>query len=167
MHHEALAWVRAQVEKANLAPNSLIIEIGSRQVCGTIRDCFPADCRYVGVDIYRGPLVDVQADGLAPPFANGIADVVACCEVLEHVRDKEMLAFYSRFLVKPGGLLLITAATYMRKPHSALTSAPVPEPGEFYENVRPEKLLCTVLPVTNCGVEVHLYRGDVYLWARV
>ena len=68
---------------------------------------------WIGVDLpltYSGPAAaDVYGDGHWLPFKDGAFDVILSTDVLEHVREpKQVFAEASRVL-RPGGLLIMTA----------------------------------------------------------
>lgn len=52
------------------------------------------------------PIRYERATGEALPFADGIFDVVYCCDVLEHVEDLSAVVTESARVLKPGGLYL-------------------------------------------------------------
>lgn len=151
-------------------PPATVIEIGSRDVNGSIRPLFPT-ARYVGVDVMTGPKVDVVADGaLVSLEVCGLAepvDVAVCCEVLEHAENWRAIVANMARLVRPGGAVVITAAGPTRAPHSAFDGGAV-RPGEYYGGVPLSELLevCTA-----AGLEVRqgadrADRGDVYVYAE-
>lgn len=67
-----------------------LLDIGSRDVNGTIRPLLPPVTRlppiwhYVGVDWDTGPNVDVRASGHDLPFADATFSTVVCNSTLEH-----------------------------------------------------------------------------------
>lgn len=136
MHPEAFEFTRRWA--ATVKPSSAVIEIGSRDVNGTIRGLFPDSRSYVGLDIADGPLVDWIGDA-ADYQAPELVDAVVTCEVLEHAPDWRGLLQAAASWLKPGGLLIVTAAGPGRKPHGADGSRR-PKPDEHYENVTPEDL---------------------------
>ena len=87
---------------------SLVVELGSMNVNGTLRDTCPETATYVGLDFQAGPGVDIVVKPNAPlPLASGTADIVIASSVFEHD-----LYFWETFLelvriVKPKGTLYI------------------------------------------------------------
>ena len=111
-----------------------VLEFGSRNVNGTLRDVVAAS-HYVGVDISDGPGVDIVADA-ATVLVPGSFDLVLCAEVFEHATDEQcagMCANAFRHLAE-GGMFLATMAGERRAPHSAVDGGPLRH-GEFYRNV--------------------------------
>ena len=87
-----------------------IVEIGSWNINGTLRDFCPPGATYIGLDQAVGPDVDVViSSDTALPLASEVADVVMSSSSLEH--DK---CFWETFLeivrvTKPGGLIYLSA----------------------------------------------------------
>lgn len=85
-----------------------VVELGSLNINGSLRDHAPPGARYIGLDWAEGPGVDrVVAAGSALPLEDGCADVVLSSSALEH--DP---CFWETFvelarLLKPGGVLYL------------------------------------------------------------
>jgi hypothetical protein len=81
MHDSVRAWVASVVQEYDLA-NESVIDIGSLDVNGTVRDLFTG--AYVGIDRISGPNVDIvmTAHELTKYFIPH--DVVLCLEMIEH-----------------------------------------------------------------------------------
>lgn len=162
MHAEARGFVERVV--AIEGPFERVLEFGSRDINGSVRELFGEAAEYIGVDISPGPGVDLVCD--AAEWTETGFDAVVCCEVLEHTpRGAEIIAAAGRAL-KPGGLLILTCATDPRAPHSATDGGPLTE-GEHYANVDEKTLARWVLAAGAGAVEtaVESVRGD--LWCRV
>jgi SAM-dependent methyltransferase len=65
--------------------------------------------RYVAVDLRRSPMVNLVADGAQIPFATAAFDLVFCTQVLEYVQDPSVVMAEIRRVLKPGGLLMMSA----------------------------------------------------------
>jgi len=116
---------------AALPPRRRIVEFGSLDVNGTVRDLFP-EAQYVGVDLLEGPGVDVVADA-ATFVPDEPPDTVLCLNMLEHASQQaEVLANALRIL-EPGGWLIFSAAAADWPEHGA-DGGPLRE-GEFYRAV--------------------------------
>jgi hypothetical protein len=135
VHTAAFLYVDEQA--ADVAPDSVIVECGSRDVNGSVRGLFPL-ASYVGVDIEPGPGVDVVVDFRRLNVLHP-ADVVVCCEVLEHDRDPKSLLAKAFQLLRPGGTLIMTCAGTGRAEHSAFDGGPLRD-GEHYANVGADEL---------------------------
>lgn len=132
MHAAALEWVR---EHAPAWPVT-VIDIGGRDVNGTVRHLFNAT-EYTSVDLFPGPAVDIVADFCDVTLEP--VDVIVCCEVAEHTWSWPQIVTHASATLRPGGVLLFTAAGPTRTPHSALDGGPVRD-GEWYGNVDPVDL---------------------------
>lgn len=112
-----------------------VLELGSRNINGSVRSLFVDAVDYVGVDPVPGRDVDIVGDG-ATVFVPRSFDMAVCTEVLEHVDDiiaAGIIANAFRHLV-PGGRFVMTCAGPGRAPHSAIDELPI-RPWEFYRNV--------------------------------
>ena len=82
----------------------------------------PLGYRHVGIDIGLPGLALAREHGLLPvggsalavPLADGCADVVLACEILEHVEDDVAVLTECARLLRPGGLLLLDALAATR-----------------------------------------------------
>jgi len=113
-----------------------VLELGSRNINGSVRHLFADAATYVGVDPVDGPDVDIVGDGSTIEVLFDSFDVVVCTEVLEHVDDTiaaGIIANAHRHLV-PGGRFVMTCAGPGRGAHSAIDERPI-RPWEFYRNV--------------------------------
>lgn len=87
-----------------------VIELGSQNVNGTLRDHCPPDAHYVGIDLEPGNGVDlVVAPGQPLPLADASVDVAVTSSAFEH--DP---CFWQTFLelvrvLRPGGLVYVNA----------------------------------------------------------
>ncbi len=62
-----------------------ILDIGSYDVNGTLRDFKPASAEYLGIDLAKGPGVDlVLDDPYSYPFPDGYFDVILSTSCFEH-----------------------------------------------------------------------------------
>lgn len=121
-----------------------VLEIGSLNINGSVRQFFQ-DCDYTGIDVARGPGVDVVCGGHvfeAPPF-----DVVISCEAMEHNPHWEDTMRNMVRLCRPDGLVLMTCATTGRPEHGTSISQPGDSPltlsigWDYYRNLTASDLL--------------------------
>lgn len=89
---------------------ALILDIGSQDINGSLRQAAPAGARYVGLDFAAGRGVDrVLDDPYRLPFDDGVADAVVSSSCFEHV-DMFWLTFNEILRVlRPGGLFYLNA----------------------------------------------------------
>lgn len=159
MHREAKEYV------ARFATDDEIVvyELGSLNINGTVRDLFP-NAAYTGVDIREGKDVDVVEDGKYwQPRKK--ADLVVCCEVLEHCDGWPELIVNAYRMLKKNGKLIVTAAGPTRTPHSGFDGGPLHD-GEFYANIRSADLV-NVLQFAQFGnIQVDVLGDDVRVEAE-
>lgn len=144
MHAQAYEFVKGvlRAELAVLANAERldrygVLEMGSRDVNGSVRDLFPRGVAYVGVDREPGPGVDLVMDAAA--VVGMTPAIVVCCETLEHEETPERLIRHAARILVPGGLLIVTCAGPGRKPHSGIDGGRL-RAGEHYRNIPPAEL---------------------------
>jgi predicted SAM-dependent methyltransferase len=115
-----------------------VVEFGSRDINGNIRDLLPKDAQYIGVDNVEGPNVDVvwDAAGYDPPWH---PDLVLCLNTLEHTPLAPILIGNAWRILSAGGALILSWPDETWPPHSALDGGPLRE-GEYYHNITPQEL---------------------------
>ncbi len=87
-----------------------IVEIGSLDINGSLRQFSPVNAIYVGVDFVSGPGVDILiADSYQLPFESDSVDSVICSSVFEHSEFFWMLFLECLRILKPDGLLYVNA----------------------------------------------------------
>ncbi len=85
-----------------------LVEVGSQDVNGSLRELCPADMEYVGVDFAAGKGVDlVLSDPYKLPFENETVDAVLCSSVLEHSQMFWVTFLEMLRILKPSGLIYI------------------------------------------------------------
>jgi hypothetical protein len=133
MHDGAFEFVRRFSTDESLT----VIEIGSMDINGSVRPCFP-NASWIGIDVAAGPGVDIVIDAIdySPECQ---ADLVICTEVLEHTDMWCQIISRAETWIKPGGRIIITCAGTGRLPHSAVDGGPV-QAGEHYANITHEQL---------------------------
>ena len=135
MHNAAWAFVAGAVSPENVTGD--VLEVGSRDVNGTVRGLFKNASSYLGIDLFPGGGVDQVADGADCDLGRKF-DVVVCCEVLEHARRPGAVVANSLRHLRKGGKLVITCAGPTRVPHS--NDGGALRDGEHYRNVYAEDL---------------------------
>lgn len=148
--------------------NAYVLDVGGLDINGTNLYLFHANCSYVGIDIIKGKNVDI--DCLIHKYSSIIKyDTIICTEMLEH--DKYIYLSVRKMisLLKPGGLLLITAAHLGRKEHGTTRNHPTESPGtnDYYRNVDVFDFLDNVYDryeFTEFGIEINETSKDIYFY---
>lgn len=141
-HREASDFVRLVLTGLSNSNNRLnVIEIGSHDVNGTVRNLFPSTATYLGVDLAAGPGVDRIGYGHLVDDPDGSYDIAVSVECFEHDPHWPLTLQNMVRLVRPGGLLIVTCASAGRPEHGTFRSDPSLSPGtqqvglDHYENV--------------------------------
>jgi len=146
---------------ADKAP-TYVVEFGSRNVNGSVRELVAATASYHGIDRVPGDGVDEVADAATWDSKPGWPiDLILCVETLEHAENAAMIVQNAYRRLKPRGLLLVTAASDPRAPHSSHDGGPL-RAGEYYRNVDPDELGRWLAVFFDYQIEVDPVHGDVY-----
>lgn len=157
MHPEAYEFVRHTL--ATLPRRKSVIEIGSRDINGTVRDLL-GRAEYVGIDLHEGPNVDVVADAVGFEPEEPV-DTVLCLEVLEHAHEPAKLCKAAHGWLKDKGYFLITAATEGRPPHSGIDGGALRE-NEPYRPIAERDLRSWLRGFKEVRIEVNAAARDIY-----
>lgn len=160
MHNEAYRYVSQTLK--NFTTRKRIVDLGGRNVNGSVHKLFPYAEKYVAVDIRDGLGVDVICDAAeyVPDFT---PDAVVCCEVLEHTPPSNGMAIIDNAyrMLSRYGVLIVTAACEPRKPHSAVDGEEL-QPNEYYGNVNPNDLDVWMQQFPVRFIKTDTIHGDVY-----
>ncbi len=141
MHAAAKTYVRGVVNSLTI-PSGAVLEIGGRNINGSVKSLLEHIGPYASIDLYDGPGVDLVGDvcELDPAktakklFGKVAVSCVICCEVLEHAVKPLTLCRWAHRILKPGGVLILTAANPLRFTHSGIDGGPL-QAGEHYQGV--------------------------------
>ena len=93
-----------------------VLEVGALNVNGTVRPGIetlrPAE--YIGIDLRPGPGVDLVCDAaeIDRRFGPDAFDVVISTELLEHAREWKKIVHNFKYVLRTGGLLIVTTRSY-------------------------------------------------------
>ena len=114
-----------------------VLEVGSLNINGSVRDFFVNSEEYVGCDLGEGRGVDIVCAGHELPYVDGYFDIAISCECFEH--DKNWRKTFSKMvdLVKVGGLVIFSCATTGRQEHGTTRTSPADAPftNDYYMNL--------------------------------
>jgi SAM-dependent methyltransferase len=89
---------------------SRVLDVGARDVNGSVRDFCPPNADYIGVDLDAGPGVDhVLDDPTKLPFDDDTFDVVMSTSCFEHDQMFWLTFAEMRRVLKPSGYIYINA----------------------------------------------------------
>lgn len=143
MHAEAFAWVERHATKQPVT----VLDIGGRDINGSVRSLFPNATVYRVLDIADGPNVDIVADA-ATWVPDMEYDMVVSCETFEHTAVWPPICAVAFKACAAGGIFIATMAGPGRPAHSAVDGGWSLHPGEHYANVNPHELHAVLV---ECG----------------
>lgn len=145
MSHQAqqdfIASVREKLPEYFI--NSRVLEVGSLNINGTVRQFFEKPLEYIGVDLGPGPGVDMVCSGHELPFQNNLFDISISCECFEH--NKYWVETFKRMhdCTKHEGLIVMSCATEGRPEHGTSRVNPndAPFTNDYYKNLTEKDFL--------------------------
>jgi len=112
MHYTAIEYGRAFFKNYAAAEKQdrIIVEIGSQDVNGSLRQIAPLESKYIGLDFEKGKGVDiVLTDAYKFPLPDNYADVVVTSSCFEHSQFFWLTFTEALRILKPDGVLYINA----------------------------------------------------------
>jgi hypothetical protein len=116
--------------------NVTVLEVGSLDINGTIRDLFNSP-KYVGVDVAPGRGVDVVCNGEDLDYPDNSFDVAVSAECFEH--NPEWVATFQNMWRMSNTYVMMTCASEGRAEHGTRNSSPGSSPltldWDYYRNL--------------------------------
>lgn len=112
MHQSALMYGKRFFDTycSSADEHRVVLDIGSQDVNGSLRDVCPVKMKYIGVDFAEGKGVDViLKDPYKLPFDDETADVVVCSSCFEHSEFFWLVLLEIMRVLKPDGLFYLNA----------------------------------------------------------
>lgn len=169
-HPEQVAFIQRVKNRFPKAfDGASVLEVGSYNVNGTVRDFFPNTKRYIGLDLAEGKDVDVVCAG-KDYSSNELFDVVISTECFEHDPDWYYTFINMKDLCKVGGMVIFTCASYNRQEHGTLRTSPQDSlvASNYYKNLMMDDF------IDRCGADEikkefnqHAFEteaNDLYFW---
>ena len=100
---------------ARLQPSGSMLEVGSRNINGTLRDVLPIT---LGIDMVEGKDVDEVLKAEDLPSLNMTFDHVVSADMLEHAEDWKGALTGMWSVLKPGGYFMLTACNRHKGRHA-------------------------------------------------
>lgn len=122
--------------------NLQVLEIGSLNINGTVRDFFAAQL-YRGLDLIEGKDVDIVCPGNEYDAADEYFDTTISTECFEH--DKHWKDTFKNMyrMTKKGGMVIFTCASDGRHEHGTTRTSPADSPAtnDYYMNLNAQHFL--------------------------
>jgi SAM-dependent methyltransferase len=131
VHDEAYQWVAKHARGGPVT----VLDLGGRDVNGSVRDLFPNALMYTVLDAIPGDDVEIVADAATWDPRERRWDVIVAAEVFEHTAHWPAICRTAFKACRPGGTFIVTCAGPGRPPHSAIDGLLRLHPGEHYANV--------------------------------
>ena len=146
-----------------------ILEVGSQNISGSVRNYFSSCQSYIGVDLGKAPGVDLVVPGELFQLSTGWADISISAECFEHANTwKEILLNMIR-ITREDGLILVTCAGFGRPTHGTIDTNTYSSPftSSYYKNLIPHDIESAVVSgkfFKKYGYEVNCETHDTYFW---
>jgi len=143
-----------------------VLEIGSLNINGSVRNLFSNSDEYVGCDLGTGLGVDLVCAGHELPFDDGYFDTTISCECFEH--DKHWRKTFQKMvdLTKKGGLIVFSCATTGRPEHGTTRTSPADAPftNDYYMNLEVGHFLPIAKQLSRFEFSESQSPRDLYFW---
>lgn len=146
-----------------------VIEIGSLNINGTVRDFFSDPTSYLGLDLIEGKDVDLVCPGNEFQSNDKEYDVAISTECFEH--DKHWIETFLNMhrLVHEGGLVVFTCASTGRHEHGTTRTSPQDSPAttDYYHNVSMKEFMDAIIVedmFSSYSFEYNAETCDLYFW---
>lgn len=146
-----------------------VLEVGSQNINGSVREFFPADASYLGIDLGVSKDVDLVIPGELIQLPTAWADITISTECFEHASSwKEILENLIR-ITQPQGLLILTFAGFERTAHGTVDAGLDASPftGHYYKNLVPSDIYDAIQVgrYFSChAFEINSESHDTYFW---
>ena len=146
-----------------------VVEVGSLDINGSVRNFFPNAIEYLGVDLGEGSCVDLVVPGEMLEMPNGWADIAISTECFEHCKSWNDVLINLTRMLKVNGIFLMTCATFGRAVHGTSDSDKDSSPytNDYYKNIGVVEFStqdCVSHYYEKHGFEVDAISGDLYFW---
>ena len=146
-----------------------ILEIGSQDINGSVRQYFPNAAEYLGIDVGDGRCVDWTIPGELIELPDGWADVSVSTECFEHCEQWKEVFINMLRITRPDGVLIITCASIGRPAHGTVDSdaSMSPYTNNYYKNLGIQDIAEEVslgLYFKRHGFEINAESHDLYFW---
>lgn len=153
--------------------NTKVVEIGSLDINGTVRDFFDSPSWYIGIDVGPGPGVDIVANGAEWDGPSEYFDVAISAECFEHNPQWRETFHNMVRMTRPGGLVIFTCAGKDRPEHGTSRSDVGSSPltvglgWEYYRNLEKDDFTEEDLVGLDYQFFYEPYAKDLYFVGRI
>lgn len=116
MDIETYGMMNYFVKKYIMRKDLYVCDVGSYNINGTFKSLFK-DHKYIGIDILKGPNVDIVTDLYRYPFCDEAFDVVISGSTVEHVKNIFKWIVELQRITKKNGLVCLIAPALHQKIH--------------------------------------------------
>lgn len=147
-HIDQLKFVKAFTEfylKNNFSKDINVLEIGSYDVNGSVKQQFNFTRKYIGIDLTSGPNVDVVLDGSQVDELNQNFDMILSFECFEHAKNWKTIFKKIYSILNTNSFVVLSMASTGRVEHGTSRSGQWQSPGtsdEYYKNLTKKDFLC-------------------------
>jgi hypothetical protein len=146
-----------------------VLEIGSQNINGTVRDYFPHSSEYLGLDLGMSECVDWVIPGELVELPDSWADISISTECFEHCNTWIEVFTNMIRITKQGGLVIVTCAGIGRATHGTIDSDEESSPftTSYYRNLSADDFMSRISVDTYFdlhGFEVNSVSCDLYFW---
>jgi len=148
---------------------SRILEVGSQNRNGSVRQYFPGATEYLGLDLGIALDVDWAVPGELVELPNGWAEIVISTECFEHCKDWDKVFINMMRIAEPGGLVIVTCAAPGRPAHGTIDSDEYSSPftTSYYRNLGVDDITDKIKLghyFRSHSFEVSSTSHDLYFW---
>jgi predicted GIY-YIG superfamily endonuclease len=149
--------------------NVNVLEIGSQDINGTVRDFFQPDANYLGLDLGIAKGVDWTIPGELIELPDQWARVCISTECFEHAATWPQILLNMIRITQENGLLILSIAGHGRASHGTVDSDLESSPWttSYYKNLGPDDITEKIRLghyFKRHGFQVNSEAGDTYFW---
>jgi SAM-dependent methyltransferase len=149
--------------------NVNVLEIGSQDINGTVRDFFQQQANYLGLDLGMAKGVDWTIPGELVELPEQWANVCISTECFEHAATWEQILLNMIRITQEGGLVILSIAGNGRATHGTVDSDVESSPftTSYYKNLGPDDITQKIRLghyFKRHSFQVNSEAGDTYFW---
>lgn len=146
-----------------------VLEIGSQDINGSVRDYFQPEVNYLGLDLGIAKGVDWTIPGELVELPDQWARVCISTECFEHAANWEQILLNMIRIIEEDGLLILSIAGNGRAAHGTVDSDVESSPltTSYYKNLGPDDITQKIRLghfFKRHGFQVNSEAGDTYFW---